>query len=106
MNALTAKAATRVFFPDYVTDVEFGDTLVEIGIDYDYEPGMDDVGPSMTDAGEPGYDPEAHIKEVYWRADSTTPFAPAEDTFRTLLLAALGDEDALSERLIADAEQC
>lgn len=50
---------------------------VEMEIDYTYEPGQPETGPSYASGGEPGYPASVSIQEVYVDGNSITELCEA-----------------------------
>jgi hypothetical protein len=93
MNAMT---------PDYVQTADIGQTSIQIGLGYLFEPGCPELRPTMLCPGEPGEPATAYIGEVYWRPDAdSAPWKRADACLAALLMDALGGEDALVAELVA-----
>lgn len=90
--------------PDYTTEVDMNHAAMLVGIDFTYEPGQPDIGPTMNFPGEPGHGPVITIGAIYWRADETAPWSEADDALSSLIIASFGGDKALDDELIADAE--
>lgn len=99
-----ARQPRTVKHPDYTTEVDMNHAAMLVGIDYTYEPGQPDIGPTMNFPGEPGYGPTANIGAIYWRADETAPWREADDSLAALIVASFGGDKALEDELITDAE--